>query len=64
MENLMKVKHPKYGHVIFSSPTDRQKDILQEYNKITKQLEELRELTREYPNDFTFGTKVRKILNR
>lgn len=59
----MKVKHPEYGYVIFSSPTSRQEEILLEYQKMKIKLEKLNKLKTEYPNDFTLGYKIRNILN-
>ncbi len=35
------VSHPEYGHVVFSSPTPRQKEILNEYQKSRDDLEEV-----------------------
>lgn len=32
----IKLKHPKFGHVIFTNPTDRQAEILKDYEKLDK----------------------------
>jgi hypothetical protein len=31
----IKLKHPKYGHVIFNNPTPRQIEILEHYKTLT-----------------------------
>ena len=33
----VKIKHPIFGHVIFTSPTNRQIEILEHYNKLIKE---------------------------
>lgn len=57
MSYKLKVKHPEYGHVIFTEPTLRQEEILNIYNKIQA-------LKDKYPNNLEFGAKVREILNK
>jgi len=32
----IKVPHPEMGHVVFTNPTSRQKDILEEYMKLIR----------------------------
>jgi hypothetical protein len=40
MNNIkIKVPHPDHGWVIFTNPTHRQKEILEEYKKLKKQVE-------------------------
>lgn len=36
VEAKITVKHPEYGHVEFRGLTTRQKEILKEYDKLTK----------------------------
>lgn len=35
---MIKVKHPEYGDVIFSRPTLRQLDVLKHYKKLCKKV--------------------------
>lgn len=52
----VKIKHPEYGHVIFSQMSPRQLEILKIYVAIQEASKD--------GNDQTFGTKVRKLLNK
>jgi hypothetical protein len=51
----IKVKHPDYGHVIFTEPTLRQLEILETFNLIN-------EMVKDVPNDSDLGRVVRKKL--
>jgi len=62
MTNEKKVNHPEFGYVIFTEPTSRQEQILEDYIKLRKQINDLNKLKTIYPNDFEFGQKVRRIL--
>ena len=55
MEKPIIVPHSEFGHVEFHGVSQRQLDILNEINRI-------KELAKE-PNDTTFGTAIRQLLN-
>ena len=55
MEKPIIVSHTDFGYVEFHGVSQRQLDILNEINRI-------KELAKE-PNDTTFGTAVRQLLN-
>lgn len=57
VNEIIKVNHPEYGHVIFSQMSARQMDILELFVKIEN-------LHSKYPNDHDLGKEIRKLLNK
>jgi hypothetical protein len=52
---VIKIKHPKFGHVEFSNPTLRQIQVLERCQEIIN-------IVKTEPNDSKLGSEVRKIL--
>lgn len=55
-----KVHHPDGGHVVFTEPTVRQKQILAYYDKLYEANKELESRIKHMPNDQSLGKSVRK----
>jgi hypothetical protein len=56
----IKILHPSGGHVIFTEPTIRQKQILDYHVNLVRANSELKKNIKYYPNDKELGETIRK----
>lgn len=62
-KNNVVVPHPEFGHVIFSNPTPREREILEDYVLTKKTMKQIQPFIKANVQSFN-GIRAKDILNK